>query len=102
VGPAAAYARLVRGIGSYAFRFEIHDVNAGEIAIATPENLFEFGNVDEVVSLTARLPAFEVTGPGPHDLVVFADDHDVGRFTFRVIRSQDEEEANGAHDSEGP
>ncbi len=67
VGPVGAYARLVGGVGGYAFRFEIHDLEAGEIAIATPENLIEFGNAGEVVTLTARLPAFEVTGPGPHD-----------------------------------
>jgi hypothetical protein len=35
----------------------------------TPENLIEFGNAEEVVTLTVRLLAFEVTGPGPHDTI---------------------------------
>ena len=75
-------------------------MDAGEIAIATPENLIEFGNTEEVVTLTARLPAFEVAGPGPHDLVGFADDRDVGRFTFRVVPYQDEGGVDGTQDAE--
>jgi hypothetical protein len=102
VGPVATYARLVGGVGGYAFRFEIHGLSAGEIALATSENLIEFANAEEVVTLTARLPAFEVNGPGPHYLVVFADDQDLGRFTFRVVPYQSEGGDNGTQDAEEP
>jgi hypothetical protein len=103
LGPMGTYARLVGGVGSYAFRFEIHGLVAREIVIATPESLIEFGNTDEVVTLTARLSAFEVTGAGPHDLVMFADHQDLRRrFTFRVISYPGEREDSGTQDTEEP
>ena len=100
VGPLMAYARLIGGVGAYTFRFEIHDLDGQEIVLATEENLIEFGSAEEVVALTANYPSLDLTRLGPHDLVLFANDWDGARFTFRVVPYPDEEEGDGAQDDE--
>jgi hypothetical protein len=50
--------------------------------------------------LTASFPPLEFVGLGPHDLVVFADDREIARSTFRVVPYQDEGGDNGAQDDE--
>ncbi len=96
VGPLMAYVQLIGGIGGYAIRFEIHDLNANEIVAATGESLIEFGNADAALILTASFPPLEFAGLGPHDLVVFADDREIARSTFHVVPYQDEGGDNGA------
>jgi hypothetical protein len=100
VGPLMAYVQLIGGIGGYAIRFEIHDLNANEIVAATGESLIEFGDADEALILTASLPPLEFAGLRPHDLVVFADDREIARSTFHVVPDQDEGGDNGAQDDE--
>jgi hypothetical protein len=102
LGPLMAYARLVGGVGGHACRFEIHDLDAEEVAAETPENLIEFGDADEVVTLIASLPPFEITGWGRHDLIMFVEDRDAGRFTIRVAPYQDDEGDHGAQEDEEP
>lgn len=100
VGPLMAYAQLIGGIGGYAIRFEIHDLNANEIVATTEEGLIEFGDANAALILTASFPPLEFAGLGPHDLVVFADDQDIARSTFRVVPYQDEGGDDGAQDDE--
>ncbi len=100
VGPLMAYAQLIGGIGGYAIRFEIQDLNADEIVAATGESLIEFGDADAALILTASFPPLEFAGLGPHDLVVFADDREIARSTFRVVPYQDEGGDDGAQGDE--
>ena len=102
VGPLEVYARLMGGVGSYAFRFEIHDLAASEIATATAEDVIEFRNAEEVVTLRAELPTFDVLRPGPLDLVLYADNRDIGHFTFHIVSYESEGEDDATQEAGGP
>jgi precorrin-6x reductase len=95
-----AYALLSGGVGGYPLRFEIHDLASREIVTATPEALIEFGDAEEVLTVTANLLEIDLKRTGSHALVLFADDQDIARFTFRVIPYEDGEGDDGTQDDE--